>query len=81
MCQVFTFAMSQQWWVNALALFSCQTADYRLGFNFSSDTRKMRVEKIFFLYLHFLASENLGPFSMVLILDIILLSSFLYVVH
>ena len=42
---------------------------------------KCELKKIFFLYLHFLASENLGPFSMVLILDIILFSSFLYVVH
>ena len=41
----------------------------------------MRVKKanseVVFLYLHFLASENLGPLSMVLILDINLLSSFL----
>ena len=47
------------------------------GSNFS----KMRVKKQFvrwyFLYLHFLASENLGPLSVVLILDINFLSSFL----
>ena len=43
----------------------------------------MRVKQLamwyfdYFLYLHFLASENLGPLSVVLILDINLLSSFL----
>ena len=34
--------------------------------NFSLHTRKMRVEKIYFLYLHFHMSENLGPLSGVL---------------
>ena len=32
MCQVFLFAMSRQWWVNAVVLFSPKnSADYSLG--------------------------------------------------
>ena len=38
---------------------------------------KKQIARWYFLYLHFLASENLWPLSMVLILDINLLSSFL----
>ena len=51
------------------------------GSNFSSHTRKMRVEKaigeVEFLYFHFLAGGKLRLLSAVLILDINLLSSFL----
>ena len=63
-----------------LVVFSHQNGtDYICGFEFSSHNSKMQVKNIYIVLsiLTFLPSKNLGPLSVVLILAINLLSSYL----